>query len=101
MDALGSAENHMHQLSVKIRAKDLMGLVESQGYRCALTGRELEPETACPDHKHPISRGGDACDIDNIQIIYREVNQAKGRMMHEDFIQMCREVVAWADGEHD
>lgn len=69
-------------------------LLERQSYRCALTGIELTPETASLDHCTPISRGG-SHDIDNIQIITQRVNAAKGTMTTEEFIDVCRQVVAY------
>ncbi len=82
----------------KIPTRKLLELIESQGYLCALSGRPLEPATAGVDHVVPVSRGG-SHDIENVQVIHRDVNQAKSTMTNEEFIAMCREVVAWADRE--
>ncbi|MFH1304612.1 MAG: HNH endonuclease signature motif containing protein [Planctomycetota bacterium] len=81
----------------KIKAMDLKNLIESQGYRCALTGVELEPSTASADHIQPVSGGG-RNEIDHIQIVHHKVNAAKGTMANDEFIQMCKNVVEWVTG---
>ena len=67
-------------------------LVESQGYRCALTGEEMTPSTATVDHKTPLTRGGEHA-LENAQAVMDYVNTAKGQMTNEEFIAMCRAVV--------
>lgn len=83
--------------SGKITSGLLMSLLESQQFRCALTNRELTPETASLDHKQPLSRGG-SNDMSNAQIVHYDVNMAKRTMTTEEFVSLCREVVAVADG---
>lgn len=78
-----------------ITAKRLHELLESQEYRCALSGRELTPQTAALDHIKPLSSGGGNA-ISNAQIVQYDVNRAKGDMANDEFIAMCRDVAAWA-----
>lgn len=75
---------------------EIYRMLQSQGFRCALSGRPLEPEVASLDHARPVVRGG-SHDIANLQIVHCEVNSAKGTMTNEEFIAMCRDVVAHAD----
>jgi 5-methylcytosine-specific restriction endonuclease McrA len=75
---------------------DVMDMLEKQGYRCALTGRQLTPETASIDHIVPIKRGG-TNELTNIQIIDKTVNLAKASMTQDEFVQVCRDVVAYVD----
>ncbi len=72
-----------------------MQLLEHQGYRCALTGRILTPELASLDHIVPVRDGGEHV-IENTQVLHRDINRAKSILSNEDFIQMCREVAAFA-----
>jgi CRISPR/Cas system Type II protein with McrA/HNH and RuvC-like nuclease domain len=81
--------------SPKITAVQLLAKLESQQMRCALTGRELSPEFAAPDHIVPLSRGGKNV-IANIQIVHSDANRAKHGMMEADFIALCREVADWS-----
>jgi hypothetical protein len=74
----------------------ILHVIEQQDYRCALTGMLLEPEDAALDHKTPISRGGKHT-LDNIQVLNRDVNRAKSTLNNDEFIALCRQVVAWAD----
>lgn len=80
-----------------ISAANLLTVLESQNYQCALTGRVLTPDSASVDHAMPLSKGGEHA-ISNVQILHTDVNQAKGVMTTAEFIAMCREVVAHADG---
>jgi len=79
-----------------VSQQNVLSLLKFQEYRCALTGRPLSTETVALDHIVPMSRGGQH-NIDNAQALHKEVNKAKGTMSNEDFIQMCREVVKWAN----
>lgn len=81
----------------KIKGRDLRRLLEQQGYKCALTGRPLTPETASADHIIPVGRGG-SHSVDNIWIVHTDVNIAKGTLPADVFIEMCRDVAAWASG---
>lgn len=76
--------------------RDLLNLLNAQSYRCALSGRVLEPANAAMDHVQPVSRGG-RHSIENIQLLEKAVNRAKGTMTNDEFLAMCRDVVAWAD----
>jgi 5-methylcytosine-specific restriction endonuclease McrA len=76
--------------------KSLLKMLQDQQYRCALTGEELTPATASLDHKIPLSQGGTS-DLDNLEIILLQVNAAKGSMTRDEFIALCRKVVAWQD----
>lgn len=79
-----------------VKAKELMSMIEAQEFKCAYSGRTLTPETASVDHKIPVSRGG-GHGIENIAIVDLQVNRAKSSMTVEEFVAVCREVVAWFD----
>lgn len=73
---------------------NVLRLLERQGYRCALTGRRLTPQTAALDHIVPIRCGGQHV-IENTQVLHKPVNRAKGSLTSDEFIGLCQEVVAW------
>ena len=75
-----------------VNPQAVLSLLEQQSFRCALTGRRLEPETAALDHVIPVSRGGEHR-IDNTQVLDRTVNRAKGTLTNGEFIALCSEVV--------
>jgi 5-methylcytosine-specific restriction endonuclease McrA len=79
-----------------ISTKALLAMVLAQDYRCALSGRILTPDTASMDHRKPFAKGG-THELANVWIVDWRVNQAKGVMDPEEFIQMCGDVVAWQD----
>lgn len=72
---------------------NVLRLLAWQCYRCALTGRELTPETASLDHIIPVRCGGEHR-IENAQVLHRDVNRAKTTMTNDEFVRLCREVVA-------
>jgi 5-methylcytosine-specific restriction endonuclease McrA len=74
---------------------NVLQLLEWQGYRCALTGRPLTPDTASLDHVVPVRNGGEHR-IENVQVLHKDVNRAKSTMTNEEFVQLCREVVEYA-----
>jgi len=74
-----------------VSIENVLRLLEHQQYRCALTGRNLTPETAALDHIVPIRVGGDHL-IENTQALHKDVNRAKGSLTSDEFIGLCREV---------
>jgi len=80
----------------KIRASDIQRKFDEQGGRCAYTGDELTPENLTADHYIPVSRGG-SLGVENVRLVTEQVNRAKHTMSMEEFIELCRKVVAWAD----
>ena len=76
----------------------LMEMLERQEFRCAISGRDLTPETASIDHIMPLARGGAHCPT-NAQIVHVDINQAKRNMTNEEFVQMCCEVAEVAQGD--
>jgi len=75
-----------------VSTENVLRLLEYQQYRCALTGRELTPETAALDHIIPIRCDGRHL-IENTQVLHKDVNRAKGSLTNKEFIRMCHEVV--------
>ena len=71
--------------------EELRQLIEKQGYRCALTGIDLEPETAELDHVVPVSDGGNHS-IANLQVLHKAVNRMKGAMSNDEFVRWCKMV---------
>ena len=76
-----------------VSTANVVRLLEYQNYRCALTGRQLTPQTAALDHVVPIRFGGVHA-IENAQVLHKDVNRAKGSLTSDEFIQLCREVAA-------
>ena len=87
-----SGRNGVTKKQKFLTAVEIYNLIKKQDFKCALTGRELEPKTASIDHIQPLSRGGEHS-INNLQTVHYDVNQAKGTMTQDEFIEMCREVV--------
>jgi hypothetical protein len=81
-----------------IGIKDLRAMLESQCYRCALTGEVLTPDNCALDHIIPLCRGGTHTK-DNVQLVTAVANKAKGGLCDDEFIQLCRIVVAYADNK--
>ena len=76
------------------RWRELDQLLIAQGERCAYTGEQLIlGVNASIDHKIPRARGG-LNTLDNIQWVTWTVNRCKTDLSHEEFISLCRIVVA-------
>ncbi len=78
-----------------INIANVLQLLEWQSYRCALTGRQLTPETASLDHIVPVRDGGKHV-MENVQVLHKDINRAKSTLALDQFIQLCREVVEHA-----
>jgi len=73
---------------VSTSRKNILELIESQGFMCRLTGQELTPSIATPDHIQSLKDGGKN-DMTNIQIIHTVVNTMKGTLSQAAFIEWC------------
>jgi len=82
-------------VDARVTIKGVMAMLERQDYRCALTGRRLEPEVATLDHIIPLRCGGQHV-LENTQVLHKDVNRAKGSMTTEEFLDLCREVVRFS-----
>ena len=78
----------LSRIKKKATRAELRGLIESQEYRCNLSGLILEPPDAALDHIVPVCNGGGHT-IDNLQVVHVIINRMKGKMSNEDFIEMC------------
>lgn len=87
-------EAALRSISVYFTADDLKNLYEKQNKRCALSGDFL------PDiRKASIDRidSSKPYTLDNIQIVTKEINLAKHVQSQQDFINMCKKVVDYAN----
>ncbi len=81
-----------------IGVAEVMAIVQSQNRRCALSGRTLTPQIASLDHKRPVARGGEHR-IENLQVLDKSVNRAKGVLTNDEFIALCAEVTRHCGAE--
>lgn len=80
-------------------AEVIIKIWEQQEGKCALTLESLTPGNgASLDHIVPTSNGG-THDPSNLRWVTREANRAKSDLSDDDFIAMCRKVVAVADAK--
>ena len=77
-----------------VTATQVLELIKKQNFLCAISGRTLTPETASLDHIIPLGRGGPHS-IENVWAVDHHVNVAKGTMTFDEFVAMCREIVAY------
>jgi hypothetical protein len=81
--------------SHKINGRFLRGLIEKQQFRCALSGQFLTPNEAALDHVLPYEAGG-RHEPDNVQWVHQDVNNMKGQMRQEVFLQWCVKIAEHA-----
>lgn len=73
-------------------------VIEKFGWEttCYLTGRKInlkELDTYHFDHIIPSSKGGEST-LDNLGILCKDANIAKGSLILEDFINLCHEILS-------
>jgi hypothetical protein len=83
-------------LEAKPTWRALEKILQQQQYRCALTGRELTPNNVALDHKISAKAGGQHV-MKNCHFVHEQVNRSKNTLSVDEFVALCREVVAWAD----
>lgn len=74
-------------------ADDLRAIWSAQNGRCALTGAAIRLGRASLDHITPICRGGTS-ERSNLQWVTLQANHAKRNLTNEEFVALCRSVVA-------
>lgn len=65
--------------------------------KCYLTGKDIDLYKQGVyefDHIIPFSKGG-TCNLDNLGILCKDVNYAKGNLTIEEFITLCKEVLQY------
>lgn len=77
-----------------VTAGALLELLETQEYRCALSGVSLTPDNAVVDHTRPRKDGGKH-EMANLQWLHSDVNRMKGTLTQSEFMALCRRVAAW------
>jgi len=82
----------------KVTPKDLMKMLDEQGYMCAITGDPLDPSDCAVDHIKPIVNGGEHR-LENLQVVTSAANKAKHTLDMSEFIELCRKVVELHDGK--
>ena len=90
-----------HSVPITFSTDDLIQKI-GLNPKCALTGVDInlaDPETYSLDHIIPKSKGG-LCTIDNCQIVCSAVNKAKHDLYMEDFIQLCKDVIAYTENNN-
>lgn len=77
----------------KMTAADFYTLLTTvQGYRCALTGRELRPQNTSIVHCVPLSKGGRHC-IANVRLVRTEFASLARKHSLEEVLSMCKEIL--------
>jgi len=77
----------------KFAAKDFYNLLEKQQYRCALSGRELTPETTDAEHIIPLDSAGGSHSLDNIYLIVRDAARLKRHLTEAELIRLCYDIL--------
>ncbi|MDH5657449.1 MAG: HNH endonuclease [Spirochaetia bacterium] len=81
------------------RAQDFYDLLESQEYRCALTGRELKPENTTAEHIVPLRMGG-RHELKNIYLIDQNVSRLKRYLSEEEVIRAAADIVRYRGNDY-
>jgi hypothetical protein len=75
----------------EVTGKYLLGLIEKQNFKCALSGHCLLPNEAALDHVLPYEAGG-RHEPGNVQWVHCDVNKMKSQMRQEVFIDWCMKI---------
>ncbi len=94
----GLARNNLGTSLIEMSAALFNKLVKQQ-WSCPYTGRELVPgSNIALDHILPVSRFPEqSTDLSNVEFVSEDINKAKGDLTKEEFIDLCRAVVAYVD----
>lgn len=92
------------EFSIDLTPEYLYSILESQNFKCALSGEELLPLDGSLDHRQQdINISLDRIDsskgyiINNVQWVTKQINWAKNTLTNEEFISLCSKVVNHAN----
>jgi len=74
------------------RSEHFYKLLESQGYKCALTGRELTPENTIAEHIVPLRQGGQH-EFENIYLVEKVVSKLKRFTTEQEIVRLAVEII--------
>ncbi|MCR1795541.1 HNH endonuclease [Leptospira sp. id769339] len=83
----------------KFNAKDFYKILNSQEYRCFLTGRELLPENTNSEHIVPLRKGGNH-KLNNICHIVTPLSKLKRYYTEEEIVHLAADIVKWKGEEY-
>ena len=86
------------QSGKRSRVAQLCAKIRENGFKCALSGWEISPNSFELDHILSMNDGG-TDDISNLQAVHPLVNRAKGTMGNSQFIEMCVAVANHCEGK--
>jgi len=77
-----------------ITIEDIATLYELQNGKCALTGWSIEWSIQKWDHTASIDRIDNSIGytLDNIQLVHKTVNMARGTLSVDEFVEMCKAI---------
>lgn len=81
-------------LEVSVDFSYVCSILEKQEFKCALTGRTLDPAVDGSIDRIDSTKGYVE---GNIQWLHKHVNRAKSDLSEDAFLELCREVVAHRD----
>lgn len=84
----------------KKHAPDLKAIFDRQAGRCAYTGRPITVGLDAElDHIVPRTRGGKDDDINNVQWLWKVVNQMKRHYLEDEFLEAVKMIAAGSIGK--
>ena len=87
-------------MKYKFTAKDFWKIVEEkQNFKCALTGRLLEPNNTEIELKRPLAKGGKVS-IDNHYAVDMAISKLARYFTEEEIINLAAEVIQYRGKEY-
>jgi hypothetical protein len=81
----------------RFRAEDFWTLIQRQGYKCALTGRELTPENTEVELRDPYLTKGRG-EITNLYLVIRPLAHVARYVPERDIIDLAAEIIQTRGG---
>lgn len=80
----------------KMKSSDFYEILESQNYRCNVTGWDLTPGNTRIAHILPIKHGGKHT-RSNVQVVHASIANLVREVEPDDLLNICRAVVTYSD----
>lgn len=77
----------------RFRTEHFYQLLDSQQYRCPITGRELTPQNTVAEHRQPLRKGG-MHELANIILVDQEVSKLKRYMNDDEVVRLAADIIS-------
>lgn len=96
---MNKTKNNSDRVRYRFRAEDFWTLIQGQGYKCALTGRELTPENTEVELRDPNREKGRG-EHANLYLVIRPLAHVARYVPESEIVELAAEIIKARGAEY-